>query len=97
METTQRKKEDSRVEFRVSKEDKELYEYASSLKGFKSFSEFARLVIQKEVKSIVEEEKSILISKRDQEIFFNALMGNEEKPNDTLISAIKFHQELGNI
>ena len=70
---------------------------ASSLKGFKSFSEFARLVIQKEVKSIVEEEKSILISKRDQEIFFNALMGNEEKPNDTLISAIKFHQELGNI
>jgi uncharacterized protein (DUF1778 family) len=97
MERIQRKKEDSRVEFRVSKKDKELFEYASSLKGFKSFSEFARLVIHKEVKAIVEEEKRILISKRDKEIFFNALMGKEEKPNEALISAIKFHHELGTI
>ena len=53
MKTIQRTKEDSRVEFRVSKEDKELFDYASSLSGFKSFSEFARLVIHKEVKAIV--------------------------------------------
>lgn len=94
MKTIQRKKEDSRVEFRVSKEDKELFDYASSLSGFKSFSEFARLVIHKEVKAIVDREKSILVSKRDKEIFFNALMGIEEKPNEALISAIKFHNEL---
>lgn len=95
MEITQRKKEGSRVEFRVSKEDKELFEYASNLRGFKSFSEFARLILHREVKAIVDEEKSILISKRDKEIFFNALMGIEEKPNEALISAIKYHQEIG--
>ncbi|MBK6546949.1 MAG: DUF1778 domain-containing protein [Saprospiraceae bacterium] len=69
MDAILRKKEDSRGEFRVSKEDKELFDYACSLRGFKSFSEFARLVIHKEVKAIVEEEKRILITKRDKEIF----------------------------
>jgi uncharacterized protein (DUF1778 family) len=97
METIHRKKGDSRVEFRVSKEDKELFDYACSLKGFKSFSAFARIAIHKEVKAIVEEEKRILITKRDKEIFFNALMGKEEKPNKALLSAIKFHHELGTI
>ena len=88
------KRENERIEFRVSKEDREFFEYASRLRGFKSFSEFVRLAIHKEAKAIVEEEKSILISKRDKEIFFNALMGVEEKPNDALISAIKFHDEM---
>ncbi len=97
MEAIRRKKEDSRVEFRVSKEDKELFDYACSLKGFKSFSEFARLAIQKEVKAIMDREKSILISERDKEIFFNALMGEEEKPNEALLSAIKFHHEIKTI
>ncbi|MBK8501980.1 MAG: DUF1778 domain-containing protein [Saprospiraceae bacterium] len=94
MTTSSQKKEDSRIEFRVSKEEKELFEYASSLKGYRSFSEFARMAIQKEARAIVDEEKSILVSKRDQEVFFNALMGNEDGPNQALISAIKFHDDM---
>lgn len=94
MKTATQKKESNRIELRVSQEDKELFEYASTLRGFKSFSEFARLAIYKEAKAIIDEEKSILISKRDQEVFFDALMGKEEKPNDALIAAIKFHNEL---
>ena len=86
---TKAKKEDSRIELRVSKADKELFEQACYLSGFKSLSQFARSVIYKEAKSIVDEEKSILASKRDKEIFFSALMGQEEKPNDHLISAIR--------
>jgi uncharacterized protein (DUF1778 family) len=86
--------EDSRIEFRVSKEDKELFEYASRLKGFKSFSEFVRMAIQKEAKAIVEEERRILVSEKDKEIFFNALMGKEQKPNPALIAAIKLHNKL---
>lgn len=46
----------------------------------------------KESKSIVEADQSILISKKDKEIFFNALMGKEETPNEALISAIRYHQ-----
>ncbi len=90
----ERKKEDSRVEFRVSKADKELFDYACSIRGYKSFSEFARVSISKEARAIVEEERRILASERDKEIFFNALMGKEVKPNDALISALKYHNEI---
>ncbi len=90
----ERKKEDSRVEFRVSKADKELFDYVCSIRGYKSFSEFARVSISKEARAIVEEERRILASERDKEIFFNALMGKEVKPNDALISALKYHNEI---
>lgn len=93
MATSSRKKESNRIEIRVTKEDKELFEYASILRGFRSFSEFARLAILKEAKAVVAEEKSILVSKRDKEIFFAALMGEEEKPNKALIDAIKYNRE----
>lgn len=94
MKTAEHKKDNNRIEFRVSNEDKDLFEHASRMRGFKSFSEFARQAIYKEAKAIVEAERSILISKRDKEIFFNALMGNEEKPNEALLSAIQLHNKL---
>lgn len=97
MDTTLRNKGDSRIEIRVSNQDKELFEYASSLRGFKSFSEFLRVVLTKESKAIVAEEKKILRTKRDKEIFFNALMGKEETPNESLISAIKYHNDISKI
>ncbi len=88
------KKGINRVEFRVSNEDKELFEYAKQLSGFKTFSEFARFVITKEAKAIVSEENRILASQRDQAIFFNVLMGTDHQPNKSLIAAIKYHDEL---
>jgi len=83
-----------RIEFRVSSEDKELFEYAKSIMGFNSFSEFVRHILIKESKSIIEEKNRILASKRDKEIFFNALMGKEQTPNSALLEAIKYHNEL---
>ena len=96
MDTTVNRKGDSRIEIRVSNEDKALFEYASSLRGFKSFSEFLRVVLTKESKAIIAEEERILKSKRDKAIFFNALMGKEEKPNQALVSAIKNHGKKTN-
>lgn len=94
MDAVIQKKESERIEFRVSKEDKNLFEYASEIGGFKSLSEFVRRAIVKEAKAIVEEEKRILGSQRDKDIFFGALMGNEEMPNESLISALKYHSEM---
>ncbi|MDQ3015772.1 MAG: DUF1778 domain-containing protein [Bacteroidota bacterium] len=94
MDNPVRKKNTTRIELRVTKEDKELFEHASALRGFNSFSEFARLAIYKEAKAIVEEESSILVSLRDKEIFFGALMGVEEPPNEALRSAIAYHKKL---
>ena len=91
MDALTKKKGDSRVEIRVSSDDKELYEYAKSLMGFTSFSEFVRHILTKESKAIIEEKNRILASERDKAIFFKALMGNEEQPNDALLEAIKYH------
>ncbi len=88
------KKGESRVEFRISNEDKELFEYAKELSGFKTFSEFARYIITKEAKAIVKEENKILASKRDKELFFNTLMGEVHQPNESLLAAIKYHDKL---
>jgi uncharacterized protein (DUF1778 family) len=88
------KKGENRVEFRVSNEEKELFEYAKQLKGFKTFSEFARFIITREAKAIVNEENKILASKRDKEIFFNALMDEKHQPNESLLAAIKYHNDL---
>lgn len=95
MDALHKKNGDSRIEIRVSQEDKELFEYASSLRGFKSFSEFLRVILTKESKAIIAEEKKILATQRDKEIFFNALMGKEEEPNHSLVSAIKLHNQIG--
>ena len=94
MDALTKKKGDSRVEFRVSSDDKELFEYAKRLSGFTSFSEFVRHILTKESKSILEEKNRILVSERDKEIFFNALMGKEEPPNTALLDAIRYHDEL---
>lgn len=88
------KKGENRVEFRVTNEEKELFECAKQLRGFKTFSEFARFVITKEAKAIVQEENKILASKRDKEIFFNALMDKDQQPNKFLLEAIKYHDEI---
>ena len=56
------KKGENRVEFRVSNEDKELFEYARQISGFKTFSEFARYIITKEAKAIVKEENKTVIT-----------------------------------
>ncbi len=96
MESSLSKKGNSRIEFRVSAEDKQLFEYAKTLMGYTSFSEFVRHVLTKESKAIVEEKNKILVSKRDKEIFFNALMGKEEPPNKALLGAIKYHKKIIN-
>lgn len=86
--------EDERIEFRVSKAEKELYEYASTLKGYKKRSEFIRFILRTAAEKIIEENKQILASEQDKEVFFNALMGKESEPNDALISAIQIHNEM---
>ncbi len=94
MEPSSRKYENSRIEIRISKEDKALYERASALRGFRSFSEFVRITIAKEAKTILAEEDQIISSIRDKKIFFEALMGKEERPNDALFSAVNDYKEL---
>jgi uncharacterized protein (DUF1778 family) len=79
--------EKSRFDTRLPKEQKELFEYAASLGGFRSLTEFFVFSAQQEASKIIEKHKSLLASKKDQEIFFKAI-SNPPKPNPKLKKAV---------
>jgi uncharacterized protein (DUF1778 family) len=87
--------EKARFDTRITKEQKEFFEYAASLGGFRTLTEFVVSALQEKAKMIVEDHNAILTSARDKEIFFKAIM-NPEKPNKKLKSAvIHFEKALG--
>jgi uncharacterized protein (DUF1778 family) len=73
----------SRFDTRLPKEQKAFFEYAASLGGFRTLTEFVVFSVQQQASSIIEKHNSILASKNDQEIFFKAIM-NPQKPNESL-------------
>lgn len=84
----------TRFDTRLTKEQKEFFEYASTLGGFRSLTEFILTAVQSRAEEIVEEHNQIIASKRDQEIFFN-VVSEGTPPNEELKSAVtEFNKRL---
>ena len=83
----------ARFDARISKEQKDFFEYAASLGGFRTLTEFILFSVHERAKQIVKEHDSILASKRDKEIFFKALLSSS-KPNPRLRKAAKRYKVL---
>lgn len=79
-------KEQARFDARLSKEQKEFFEKAAYLGGFRSLTDFVILTVQEKAKENVKEKEQILASERDSQIFFDAIT-NPRKPSKTLKSA----------
>jgi len=79
--------EKTRFDTRFSKDQKEYFEYAASLGGFRTLTEFVIFSAQQEARNIIEKRDSFLESKKDQEIFFKAIT-NPPKPNTNLRKAV---------
>lgn len=79
--------EKSRFDTRLPKDQKAYFEYAANLGGFRTLTEFVIFSVQQQASNIVEKYNSILSSKKDQDIFFDALM-NPPKPNANLKKAV---------
>jgi len=82
-----------RFDARLPKEQKEFFEYAASLGGFRTLTEFVFFSAQEQAAKIIEEHKIILASKRDRDIFFSAII-NPQKPNKKLESAALIYKEV---
>lgn len=76
----------ARFDTRLPKDQKDFFEYAATLGGYRNLTEFVIHSVEVIAKEIVEKHNSILASKQDQEIFFKALM-NPPKPNAKLKKA----------
>ncbi len=76
----------ARFDARLSADEKELFEKAAELGGFRSLTEFVLRAAHKRAKEIIDEYELTIASKRDSEIFFNAIV-NPEPPNAKLKAA----------
>ena len=82
-----------RIDVRISREQKELFKYASELRGFKSLTEFVVFCVKSEANKIINENDTMLKSIEDKKIFVNALL-NPPVPNDKLIEAHLTYKEF---
>ena len=92
MEATIESKGKTRFDTRLPIEQKELFERAATLSGYKSLSEFVLRTVQQRAKQIIKENELIVASERDSEIFFDSLV-NAEAPNDALLNAANKYNE----
>ncbi len=81
-------KQQARFDARLSKEQKEFFEKAAYLGGFRSLTDFIILTVQEKARKIVKEKEQILASERDSQIFFDAIT-NSKKPSKTLKNALE--------
>jgi uncharacterized protein (DUF1778 family) len=82
----------TRFDTRLPKVQKDFFELAASIGGFRTLTEFVIYSAQQHANKIVEKHQTILASQKDRELFFKAIM-NPPKPNDNLSKAAKRYNE----
>lgn len=80
------KEEKARFDTRLSKEQKDFFERAARIGGYRSLTDFVVLAAQEKAKEIIAEKKQIIASKKDSEIFFDAIT-NSPNANKNLVNA----------
>jgi uncharacterized protein (DUF1778 family) len=83
----------TRIDIRLAKKQKEYFEYAANLGGFKTLTDFVIFSGEQQANQIVERHNTILASKRDQKVFFDALI-NPQPANERLKKAARRYKEL---
>ena len=86
-------KEKARFDTRLSKEQKQFFERAAILGGYRSLTDFVVLTVQEKAKRIVKERELVLATQKDSKIFFDALM-NADKPNADLTAAAEEFKKI---
>ena len=85
--------EKARFDTRLPKEQKDFFERAARLGGFRSLTDFVVLTVQERAKEIILERERIIASQKDSEIFFDAIT-NPSKPNQKLTEAANEYKAL---
>ena len=80
-----------RIEIRLTAQDKALFKRAQVISGDKSVSSFILRIVKNHAQRLIAENDRILVSERDQKVFFEAVMG-EVEPNAALKQAFARHQ-----
>lgn len=85
--------EKARFDTRLPKEQKQFFERAALLGGYRNLTDFVIATVQNKAKEIIEEREKIIASQKDKVVFFDALV-NPPKPNKDLLSAKEAYNKL---
>lgn len=80
-------KEQARFDARLPKEQKQFFERAAYLGGFRNLTDFVITAAQEKAKEIIKEKEQIIASEKDSQIFFDAITKPIE-PSKTLKKAL---------
>lgn len=83
----------ARFDAKLTIAQKELFSQAATLMGFRSLSDFVVSTVQEKAQNIIKDNSIILATRRDQEIFFNAIL-NPREPSAELLEAAKRYKAL---
>ena len=83
----------TRFDTRIPKEQKDLFQQAAALGGFKTLSEFMIYSAKTQAEIIVRKHEAIVASRKDAKIFFDAIM-NPPAPNPALKKVAKEYHQL---
>lgn len=78
--------EQARFDARLPKEQKQFFEKAAYLGGYRNLTDFIVRTVQEKAKEIIKEKERIIVSERDSQVFFDAIT-NPKKPSKTLKKA----------
>lgn len=80
-------KEQARFDARLPKEQKQFFEKAALLGGFRNLTDFIMITVEEKAKEIIKEKEQIIASERDSKIFFDAIT-KSKSPNKALSDAL---------
>lgn len=84
----------ARFDTRLPKKQKELFEYAASLGGFRNLTDFIVFCAQQEANKIIEKHEKNIVSEADKKIFFKAIMQPPNANAKLKKAAVKYGQKL---
>ena len=82
--------EQARFNARLPKEQKQFFEKAALLGGYRNLTDFVILAVQEKAQKIIQEKEQIIASNRDSQIFFDAIT-KSKKPNEALTNALNYY------
>lgn len=79
--------EHARFDTRLPKEQKQFFERAAMLGGYRNLTDFIIQAVQEKAKEIIKEKELMIASERDSEVFFDEIM-KSSAPNKSLRQAV---------
>lgn len=87
--------ENARFDTKLPKSQKIQFEYAASIGGYRSLTDFIITSAQEKANEIIQKHEQIITSERDRQVFFEAML-NPAEPNEKLKKAFAKQEELLN-